>query len=125
MSNFSRRQFLKSLGAMATLFVANRTGLSFAQNSGDFEMLVVGDSVIWGQGLEEKDKTYTLIKNWLETELDKRVNLKVKAHSGATIFLHEKESELLKNPKNPKQKNFILKSTSFPDPQNSNRNRQK
>jgi hypothetical protein len=106
MSNISRRQFLKSLGAIATLFVANRAGFSFAQNSDDFEMLVVVDSLIWGQGLEEKDKTYTLIKNWLQTELNKQVNLKVKAHSGATIFLNQKEAGLFKKAEQSEAQSF-------------------
>ena len=115
MSNFSRRQFLKSLGAIATLFVANRAGFSFVQNSDAFEMLVVGDSVIWGQGLEEKDKTYTLVKNWLQTELNKQVNLKNKSHSGATIFLHEKESQLLKTADKSEREEFYPEvNTSFP-----------
>lgn len=97
MTNVSRRQFLKSLGAIATLFVANPTSFLFSQETAkDFEMLVVGDSLVWGQGLDEKDKFYTLTKNWLQNELKKEVKLKVKAHSGATIFLHEKESQLLK-----------------------------
>lgn len=95
MSNLSRRQFLKTLGAMAGLFITQRTGFSFVQTGENFEMLVVGDSLVWGQGLEEKNKFYTLTKNWLETELRKTVNLKVKAHSGATIFLHEEEAKLL------------------------------
>lgn len=115
MSNFSRRQFLKSLGAIATLFVANRTGFSFAQNADNFEMLVVGDSLIWGQGLEEKDKFYTLTRNWLNSELRKQVNLKVKAHSGATIFLHDKESQLLKKADKPETEFFYPEvNVAFP-----------
>ncbi len=64
-----------------------------------FDFLVVGDSLIWGQGLEEKDKFYALTKNWLENEFfggRRRVALKMKAHSGATIFLHDDEAAALK-----------------------------
>ena len=106
MNTFSRRQFLKSLGAVATLVLTNQTSFSLAQNSGNFEMLVVGDSLIWGQGLEEKDKIYTLTKDWLQTELGKNVNLKVKAHSGATIFLPDNEAKLL-------QKGEIAETRTF------------
>lgn len=106
MNTFSRRQFLKSLGAIATLFIANRTGFSFAQNSKDFEMLAVGDSLVWGQGLEEKDKFYSLTKNWLQSELGKNVNLKVKAHSGATIFLHDHEAKLLQKGEKSETESF-------------------
>ncbi len=95
MNTFSRRQFLKSLGAVSTFFLTNQTSFSFAKNSESFEMLVVGDSLIWGQGLEEKDKIYTLTKNWLEVAIGKNINLKVKAHSGATIFLPDHEAKLL------------------------------
>lgn len=66
-----------------------------AQQERPMQMLVVGDSFIWGQGLLEKDKTYTHVKGWLESQ-GHRVELKVKAHSGATLKLHEKEAAALK-----------------------------
>ncbi len=103
MSEFSRRVFLKSIGATA-IAIANARSffpaeiLAGASEESSFEFLVVGDSLVWGQGLEEKDKFYTLTKNWLHREIfseTRNVNLKVKAHSGATIFLHEDESKAL------------------------------
>ncbi|MBS1793157.1 MAG: hypothetical protein JSS81_04850 [Acidobacteria bacterium] len=102
MTNFSRRQFLKQLGALAAVCLTARAGRpSFELPEADrpFDFLVVGDSLIWGQGLEEKDKFYTLTKNWLENEFfagRRRVELKMKAHSGATIFLHDDEAAALK-----------------------------
>lgn len=86
------------------LGITGRTAFSlpkllFPGDSGPFDMLVVGDSLVWGQGLEEKDKFYTLTKKWLETEVfagNRPVNLKVKANSGATIYLHEFEAGALK-----------------------------
>ena len=52
-----------------------------------FEMLVLGDSVVWGQGLTEEKKFYTKVKNAIEQELpgNRKVRQLVKAHSGATI----------------------------------------
>ena len=52
-----------------------------------FEMLVLGDSVVWGQGLSEEKKFYTKVKNAIERELpaNRKVRQLVKAHSGATI----------------------------------------
>lgn len=53
-----------------------------------FEMLAIGDSVMWGQGLLEKDKFTYRVKNWLETDVfkgNRLVNLHVMAHSGAAI----------------------------------------
>jgi lysophospholipase L1-like esterase len=52
-----------------------------------FEMLVLGDSVVWGQGLTEENKFYTKVKNAIERELmgNRKVRQLVQAHSGATI----------------------------------------
>ncbi len=112
MSDFSRRQFLKQLGVFATTLAVCPNMLA---NNDSFEMLVVGDSLIWGQGLLEKDKTYSLVQNWLQNDLKKRVKLKVKAHSGATIFLHDKEKNLLKNANKDEIKNLLPEvSVGFP-----------
>jgi lysophospholipase L1-like esterase len=95
MQEYSRRRFLSTLGAAAALFVTARTGLSFVERDENFAMLVVGDSLVWGQGLDEKDKFYNLVKNWLQSELGKNVDLKVKAHSGARLNLQEFETKAL------------------------------
>ncbi|MBK7705702.1 MAG: hypothetical protein IPN69_24855 [Acidobacteria bacterium] len=101
MNDLSRRHFLKQLGALPAVFLAARgtfAGFETQTETTPFEFLVVGDSLVWGQGLEEKDKFYTLTKNWLETEaFGERVpvNLKVKAHSGATLTPHENELKAL------------------------------
>ena len=99
MKAYSRREFIKGLGAAAAMLLASRGSLSFpgfdpADDSAPFEMLVVGDSHVSGQGLQEKNKFYYLVKEWLQNEVfgaARRVNLKVKAHSGARIELHEDE----------------------------------
>jgi len=103
MEEYSRRQFLKQLGAAAGLFLLSRSVLSlpnfdFSGDSKTFEMLVVGDSHISGQGLQEKNKFYYLVKEWLQTDIfgeSRKVNLKVKAHSGSRIYLHEDELEAM------------------------------
>lgn len=59
-------------------------------------MLVIGDSLIWGQGLNENDKFYYLTKQWLEAEAfrgQRPVELTVKAHSGSTLKLHDDEAK--------------------------------
>lgn len=93
----NRREFLASIAA-ASLFAALGGRPMFARNlaSAPFELLVVGDSLIWGQGLEEKDKFYSLIAEWLKDSAfggPRDVDLKVKAHSGATIKFHKDEAE--------------------------------
>lgn len=105
MTNFSRRAFLKTFGAFATLTLTSRNVFSSTDwlSAGEpevFKFLVVGDSLVWGQGLQEEDKFYFLTKNWLDEEIfggNRQVKLKVKAHSGARISLHDYEREALKN----------------------------
>ena len=97
----SRRDFLKQLGAISALFAASRSGLALIEDVDErpFELLIVGDSVIWGQGLEEKDKFYTHTAEWLRKEAfgkPRAVNLKVKAHSGSTLKFHPDEAEKYK-----------------------------
>jgi hypothetical protein len=100
MTKYSRRQFLARLGAASTLLLngSGFVGKMFAAADPEraFEFLVVGDSLVWGGGLHEPDKFYTLTRNWLEHEVfagRRAVNLKVKAHSGATLTLHANEAE--------------------------------
>ncbi|MFZ1700027.1 MAG: hypothetical protein WBO10_09210 [Pyrinomonadaceae bacterium] len=96
MSEFSRREFLKALG-ISLLISTNANSLNTwaAGAEPPFRSLVIGDSLIWGQGLEEKDKTYTIVSDWLRDEAfsGREVDLKVKAHSGATIRFDPKEAE--------------------------------
>jgi hypothetical protein len=100
MKAYSRRQFLKGLGASAALLFASRVSalptFDLTDSGRDFEMLVVGDSHISGQGLQEKNKLYYLVKDWLQEEVfgaTRAVSLKVKAHSGSRLELHAEELE--------------------------------
>ncbi|MGB2750765.1 MAG: hypothetical protein WBC19_01800 [Pyrinomonadaceae bacterium] len=96
MNKLSRREFLRSITATTLVAVVGRSSvLQYFNSSRPFELLVVGDSLIWGQGLEEKDKFYSLVAEWLRREAFGKpcdVNMKVKAHSGATIFFDPKEA---------------------------------
>ncbi len=98
MSNQSRREFLRQLGTVAAFVVAGRAGRSViaAGEVSPFEVLVVGDSLVWGQGLEEKDKFYSLTANWLRDgafNSRREVNVTVNAHSGSTLKFHETDAE--------------------------------
>lgn len=67
-----------------------------AHDNEPFEFLVVGDSLNWGQGLDERDKYYSLTVDWLRSEAfgrPREVNLMVKAHSGTTLKFHREEAE--------------------------------
>lgn len=55
-------------------------------------MLTLGDSVMWGQGLLDKNKFSHLVKKWLVDDKGiAGVDLKVMAHSGATITVDNKK----------------------------------
>lgn len=92
MSKFTRRHFLKRSSALAISGLAMRAGLvraaTVTQNLRPLEMLVLGDSVMWGQGLKEEVKFYSLTHAWLNSRLGGRPVNKpvVKAHSGAKLF---------------------------------------
>lgn len=51
----------------------------------DFNLLVLGDSILWGQGLKTEHKPWFLVKNWLEENQDVMVRERVEAHAGAVI----------------------------------------
>ena len=50
-----------------------------------FQMLVIGDSIMWGQGLREEEKFSTRVKCWLQQKTSREVKVHVEAHSGAVI----------------------------------------
>src|ERR1051325_590250 len=52
-----------------------------------FNMLVLGDSILWGQGLKAEHKSWYQVKNWLEQKTGRSVGVRVEAHSGAVIDL--------------------------------------
>lgn len=93
MPDVSRRTFFKNstlfLGGLATQHWLRKTGITVSAqttSSRPFRMLTLGDSVMWGQGLLEKDKFSHQVKKWLEQDKGiAGVDLKVMAHSGATI----------------------------------------
>jgi len=49
------------------------------------EMLVLGDSIMWGQGLKPEQKFSWRIKCWLQEKTNREVRQTVFAHSGALI----------------------------------------
>jgi lysophospholipase L1-like esterase len=49
------------------------------------QMLVIGDSIMWGQGLREEEKFSSRVKCWLQEKTDREVKLHMEAHSGAVI----------------------------------------
>ncbi len=48
-------------------------------------MLVLGDSIIWGQGLRTEHKSWYQIKLWLAQNTGRAVSERIEAHAGAVI----------------------------------------
>jgi lysophospholipase L1-like esterase len=55
-------------------------------------MLVLGDSIMWGQGLRDRDKFWWRIKHWLEEKTGRRVQERIEAHSGAAVEVNPSEN---------------------------------
>ena len=51
-----------------------------------FNILAVGDSIMWGQGLLTENKFVTKVRNALAAQLGKEVTLSLRAHSGAITY---------------------------------------
>jgi len=49
------------------------------------QMLVIGDSIMWGQGLRDDEKFSSRVKCWLQEKTEREVKLHMEAHSGAVI----------------------------------------
>ena len=62
---------------------ASLGGKSIARDP--LNMLVLGDSILWGQGLKPTDKAWWRLKTWLEEKTGREVREKIEAHSGAAI----------------------------------------
>lgn len=48
-------------------------------------LLVIGDSIMWGQGLREEEKFSSRVKCWLVEKTNREVRIHREAHSGAVI----------------------------------------
>lgn len=66
---------------------------AYGQNK-PFEMLVMGDSVVWGQGLKEENKFSTIVSREIEKKSGRTVHILNKSHSGAA-FLAVDKSDLV------------------------------
>src|SRR5689334_15298077 len=91
--SYGRRSFLKHsamfTGLLATdrLFPHARRVFAAPPPNRPLQFLVLGDSVNWGQGLNDDQKFYALVQQWLKQQLLGRdVNVTVMAHSGATVL---------------------------------------
>jgi lysophospholipase L1-like esterase len=56
---------------------------------GPLNMLVLGDSIMWGQGLNEPNKAWYQVKSWLKENTNRDVRETVEAHSGAVVGVND------------------------------------
>src|SRR5437016_14673758 len=56
-------------------------------------LLVLGDSISWGQGLKDEHKAWYLVKSWLEQQTGREVRQMIQAHSGAVIGSAQNEED--------------------------------
>jgi lysophospholipase L1-like esterase len=87
-----KRATRKKLGLLTVwlLLFASSSALgqsvqSQTQRDRPLHMLVLGDSILWGQGLKAEHKTWYHVKLWLEKNTGRRVVERIEAHSGAVI----------------------------------------
>jgi hypothetical protein len=52
-------------------------------------LLVLGDSIMWGQGLTEQHKAWYQVKTWLKENTSRDVHENVEAHSGALVGVND------------------------------------
>ena len=57
-------------------------------------MLVLGDSILWGQGLKPEHKSWYQVKAWLERTTGRKVVERIEAHSGTVIELASTDDRL-------------------------------
>ena len=84
-----RKTLLASLSAIVLLLSAGIAAASCPSSSPEstnsLHMLVIGDSIMWGQGLRDGEKFTTRVKCWLEEKTARQVEMHVEAHSGAIV----------------------------------------
>lgn len=86
------QRFLLSSSALLILFTISAVGAqaqcATPADTGPenhLNMLVLGDSILWGQGLREQQKSWYRVKCWLQGTTGRIVDVVIKAHSGAMV----------------------------------------
>ena len=86
------QRFLLSSLALLLLFATTAVGVlgqcpapAVTGTANHLNMLVLGDSILWGQGLREQQKSWYRVKCWLQGNTGRIVDVVVKAHSGALV----------------------------------------
>jgi lysophospholipase L1-like esterase len=86
---------LYSLAAIAALLLFSHAAYSQAAKDPPLNLLVLGDSISWGQGLRDEHKASYLVKRWLEQQTGREVRQTMQAHSGAVIGPSESSTDIV------------------------------
>jgi hypothetical protein len=78
----STSAYIESTGQSETDFTITPANV---QNKEVFHVVIVGDSIAWGAGLNKEEKYSYLVAKWLAEQLSRSVNVKVLAHIGANL----------------------------------------
>src|SRR5947208_13334671 len=82
----SLSSILASLFIVLSVFCQPVSQNSNAGNSSrQLNMLVLGDSILWGEGLKTEHKSWYQVKTWLEANTGRVVVERIEAHAGAVI----------------------------------------
>src|SRR5947207_541003 len=86
----SRQILVGMVGIILTssALVFSQTSESVAQvkpMEQQLHMLVLGDSILWGEGLKTELKSWYLVKTWLAANTGRAVIERIEAHAGAVI----------------------------------------
>ncbi|MEK6333957.1 MAG: SGNH/GDSL hydrolase family protein [Acidobacteriota bacterium] len=73
------------LFSLATAQAQNSQPAASETTARPLNMLVLGDSIAWGQGLKDEHKAWHQVKAWLRQTTGREVHEKIEAHSGAVI----------------------------------------
>lgn len=85
------KAFLLPFGLIVLFLLTATTAFAACANevkpSSDaaLQMLVLGDSIMWGQGLRDDEKFSSRVKCWLQERTNREVRVHIEAHSGAVI----------------------------------------
>ena len=87
------RHSLVATAALSFLLSSSVCAQSVPSADRPLNLLVLGDSILWGQGLKEEHKAWHQVESWLAQTTGREVRAKIEAHSGAVIGSAESSTD--------------------------------
>src|SRR5256886_6271918 len=79
------KRFLVAVAAVSFFLSSSVCAQNIKSAERPLNLVVLGDSILWGQGLKEEHKAWHQVKSWLERTTGREVRENIEAHSGAII----------------------------------------